>query len=162
MFQSGSPTFCRHPEAEGRGIYARFLGALDPSQRFALLWMTIRRGMDGTPCCRGRSQGAPRRSPHLAHEIGRSVSVRRGVQPVVGCTSSCGADARPRSVLFSRESAGTILLSGPRWAIASFGSPEGHSLSVGTPRRAWAHCVLDALLRFRPASRAAHDDGIRG
>lgn len=28
---------------------------------------------------------------------------------------------------------GTILLSGPRWAMASFGTPRGHSLRVGTP-----------------------------
>jgi len=35
----------------------------------------------------------------------------------------------------SLANAGTILLSGPRGAMASFGSPEGHSLLVGTSGR---------------------------
>jgi len=39
-------------------------------------------------------------------------------------------DVHSRGVLRSR--AGTILLSGTQWPIASFGSPGGHNLSLGT------------------------------
>ena len=44
-----------------------------------------------------------------------------------------GRDQEADSVLAVK--AGTILLSGPRWAMASFGTPRGHSLSVGTRGR---------------------------
>ena len=58
-----------------------------------------------------------------------------------------------RGVLRSR--AGTILLSGTLWPIASFGSPEGHSLSRGTratrpsPAFQWMLSPVTGLLPVR-------------
>lgn len=58
--------------------------------------------------------------------------------------------------------AGTTLLSGPCWTKASFGSPEGHSLRLGTSdRQCFVRPVtsfsgqMDALLRTVVVSRAS-------
>ena len=51
--------------------------------------------------------------------------------------------------LFSNGTLGTILPSGPVAAIASFGTPQGHNLSLG-PSSSWAaetRQFMDALLR---------------
>src|SRR5580658_1138292 len=59
--------------------------------------------------------------------------------------------------------AGTILLSGPLRPKASFGSPEGHSLRLGTSACAgqWASSsrTMDALLRFRPVRSVLRETG---
>jgi len=48
----------------------------------------------------------------------------------------------------STRGAGTILPSGPLGAMASFGSPEGHGLSVGPClERGWTRTNMDARLR---------------
>jgi hypothetical protein len=64
--------------------------------------------------------------------------------------------------------AGTILLSGHRCAMASFGSPEGHNRSEGTleraccvdPSRSSSRQSMDALLRFRLVSRVSRDSSL--
>lgn len=96
----------------------------------------------------------------------RSLLCRRGVlDPGVGfvlvrCWVS-GQSSRsircPRNAIGQRRSAlpgaGTILPSGPRGAIASFGAGEGHSLSVGSRRmKAWTRTNMDAHLRTGFAS----------
>ena len=59
---------------------------------------------------------------------------------------------RSKSVLASN--AGTILLSGPRTANASFGTPRGHSLTVGPPEScSGARSAMDTLPRTKLVSR---------
>jgi hypothetical protein len=59
---------------------------------------------------------------------------------------------RSKSVLASN--AGTILLSGPRTANASFGTPRGHSLIVGPPEScSGARSAIDTLPRTKLVSR---------
>ncbi len=57
-----------------------------------------------------------------------------------------------------RSGAGTILLSGTQWPIASFGSPGGHSLFVGTPARRpgpGLHWILSPVTCLSPSRRIA-------
>jgi len=51
----------------------------------------------------------------------------------LGCWCRSSHRHGSRSVL--SQEAGTILLSGPLGAMASFGTPRGHSLCLGTSRR---------------------------
>lgn len=93
----------------------------------------------------------------------RSTKVSTGARGVRVSVSRVSFATRSTWKPFcSLASAGTILLSGPRWAMASFGSPEGHSLLVGTSgRRARRgpspRKTSDALLRFRPVCRVLRE-----
>ncbi len=66
-----------------------------------------------------------------------------------------------------RSGAGTILLSGTQWPIASFGSPGGHSLSVGTPARRpgpefqWILSPVTGLSPSRRIARCRHHSPLR-
>lgn len=91
-------------------------------------------GLGRRGCCQGsvRVRGwGPARSRSLPTKvpIGRTVSHRH------------------RSVLSSAR-AGTILLSGPRGSIASFGTPRGHNLREGPHLAHWrTRKIVDALPR---------------
>ena len=100
----------------------------------------------------------------LVARRGKPLALRRGprsaITPVLFATLPT---SKPSFCSRASANAGTILLSGHRCAMASFGSPEGHSLSEGTSARACVtvRCALssdpmDALLRTRL------DSGIRG
>lgn len=91
----------------------------------------------------------------------RSFSTRSWITTLWTSKPSC-------SLTDAFAQAGTILLSGHRGAMASFGSPEGHSLSVGTlerdfcvdPPRFRSRNPMDALLRFRLVSRVSRDPSL--
>ena len=86
----------------------------------------------------------------------------------LGCRFSARHPGDLPASAFSAREAGTILLSGTLWPIASFGSPGGHSLSWGTqahrpgPEIQWMlspvpfvspdPCALDVPATFRTPS----------
>jgi hypothetical protein len=105
-----------------------------------------------------------------ARQVARTCSMTPW--PVKAATTALGdrlsefccstATVRTSKPFCSLANAGTILLSGPRGAMASFGSPEGHSLLVGTSDRRAGRCAssmrpMDALLRLRLVSRVLRD-----
>jgi hypothetical protein len=66
---------------------------------------------------------------------------------------------RHRSLSVLASKAGTILLSGPLLTMASFGTPRGHSLSVGRPEACLgATSAMDALPRTKLVSRCCTND----
>jgi RNA polymerase sigma factor (sigma-70 family) len=99
-----------------------------------------------------------RRRPHsLSCRIGRSAQDARCA---LRASRRCWEDGHSRGVL--RSEAGTILLSGAHWPIASFGSPGAHSLSVGTrtlwssPEIQWMLSPVTSSLPLRRARLRVH------
>ena len=121
------------------------------------------------------SRNAACLSSHRGGWQDRSLRYRRGVlDPGVGfvLVRCVGSGLRSPSIRCLRKaigqrrstlrSAGTILPSGPRRAIASFGTLEGHSLSLGSRRRtAWTRTNRDAHLRTVLASAPRGGGGNR-
>ncbi len=119
------------------------------------LWKELQ-GANRGPVCHGFFD------PGVCSRSGRAVSSRDFglVAPPEQRRSRCERlgprirfEGKPNAARFIGGRAlhgivGTILSSGPLAAIASFGSSEGHSLSVGPPGcRPWARKFMDAHLR---------------
>ncbi len=109
-------------------------------------------------CPRVSSASSSRtRSPGFAPGRRCDQSGRFGWEMQDG-VSLCAGRSRSGAVLHARVR--TILPSGPLRAIASFGSSEGHSLSVGPPGRGpWTRKYMDAHLRTHCAP-APRDDSL--